>query len=115
MTTAREFRRAQFSITSLAGSVFEGFTDGNTWNGWACPYFTRKVAVKVLEASRNNGYLWSYDAEADAFVVRHRDDPEDFQPERFDGFHINLDNEEFAVYSIGAYSWIWEFSGPLQT
>ena len=72
MTSTSEFQSARFSIDSLPETIFEGFTTGETWNGWACPYFTHKVAVTVLEASRNNGYLWSYDVEADAFEVHLR-------------------------------------------
>ena len=33
--------------------IFEGFTDGSTWNGWDNPYFTLKEAKKVLNHYQN--------------------------------------------------------------
>lgn len=29
------------------GPIYEGYTNGNHWNGWACPYFTREVADQI--------------------------------------------------------------------
>lgn len=115
MATTRKFQRAQFSIDSLPEMTFEGFTDGEMWNGWACPYFTHNIARSVLQASQDNGYTWSFEAETDTFAVRHRDDPEDYEPERFEAIRINIENESFVVYGIGAFSWTWENSSSLQT
>ena len=28
--------------------IFQGFSDGSTWNGWNNPYFTLEVAKDVL-------------------------------------------------------------------
>lgn len=108
MTTTREFQRGKFSIDSLLDTTFEGFTTGETWNGWACPYFGHDEAVAVLVASENNGYRWFYDPGADTFVVSHIEDPEGFEAQRFEATRINLDNEDIVVYGIGAFSWIWE-------
>ena len=33
--------------------IFQGFTDGSTWNGWSNPYFTLEVAKKVLNYYQN--------------------------------------------------------------
>ena len=27
--------------------IFQGFSDGSTWNGWSNPYFTLEVAKEV--------------------------------------------------------------------
>lgn len=108
MTTTSDFQRARFSIDSLPETTFEGFTAGETWNGWACPYFMNDEAIVVLKDCENNGYRWFYDSGADAFVVSHAEDPEDFEPERFEAIRITLDNEDIVVYGIGAYSWTWE-------
>ena len=33
--------------------IFEGFSDGSTWNGWENPYFTLEVAKDVLNYYQN--------------------------------------------------------------
>ncbi len=33
--------------------IFQGFSDGSTWNGWSNPYFTLEVAKEVLEYYQN--------------------------------------------------------------
>lgn|SRR5688572_24851672 len=108
MPITREFQRARFTIDSLPNRIFEGFTDGDTWNGWACPYFSRDVAESILQASENNGYSWTYDAKTGSFIVHHHDDPKDSEPELFNGVWINIDNESILVYAIGAYAWAWD-------
>ena len=53
------FVNSSFTIDSIPEQMFEGYSDGDTWNGWACPYFERMVAEKVLRASEANGYRWT--------------------------------------------------------
>ena len=33
--------------------IFQGFSDGTTWNGWSNPYFTLEVAKEVLNYYQN--------------------------------------------------------------
>ena len=33
--------------------IFQGFSDGSTWNGWSNPYFTLEVAKEVLDYYQN--------------------------------------------------------------
>jgi hypothetical protein len=94
-------------MDSLDGQ-FLGYTDGDLWNGWACPYFVRDVAERVLKASEANGYTWTFSSERDSFVVRNAEDPEDYAPEEFQSVLISFSGQETKVYSIGAYSWIWD-------
>ena len=106
----RKFTRVNFTMDSLPGKVYPGYTDGDDWNGWACPYFERPQAEAVLRASEPNGFLWRYDADGDAYVVRYNQ-AEDAAPEVFEGIDIEVDGVLARVYPIGAYSWIWELSG----
>lgn len=102
-----EFTSAQFFMDAIEG-VFEGFTNGDTWNGWARPYFEQSAAEQVLEASEANGYRWTFDDARDVFSVRRMEDPDDYGPEEFAGLDITVGEQSFRVYPIGAYSWIWE-------
>jgi hypothetical protein len=99
---------SNFSIDSILRQTFEGYTQGASWNGWACPYFERTIAERVLRASEANNYNWRYDSESDAFIVQSKDDPEDYDPEVFNGVKINIADMEIVVYGIGAFSWVWE-------
>jgi len=100
------FQRADFAIEALENVSFQGFTRGESWNGWACPYFSHDTARAVLAASEQNGYSWCYDGDADAFFVRHADDPEGFA-EKFSALKAAIDGQDTALYAIGAYSWAW--------
>lgn len=37
--------KSKFQIEE--GPIYEGYTKGNHWNGWACPYFTKEVADQI--------------------------------------------------------------------
>ena len=45
-------RHSRFTIDMFGGEVFDGFTTGETWNGWARLYFTFEEAQRVAEAHR---------------------------------------------------------------
>lgn len=48
--------KTTFVIDSIPDAIFTGFTDGDDWNGWACPYFEKSEAECVLKASEANGF-----------------------------------------------------------
>ena len=39
--------------------IFQGFSDGSTWNGWNNPYFTLEVAKEVLNYYQNQAEVTS--------------------------------------------------------
>ena len=105
-------RLTNFKIESLGYETFEGFTKGEEWNGWDCPYFTFEQAQKVLktynELCRIIGQtnVASYDLSADAFVFP----SDDGEKEIFSS--VAEDGQKY--YPIGAFCWIWEESGNEQ-
>lgn len=103
------FTSARFCMDAIEGE-FRGYTNGDSWNGWACPYFVRSVAEQVLIASELNGYRWTYDAARDVFSVRNEEDSADYETEEFAGLDITVGEQAMRVYAIGAYSWIWEIA-----
>lgn len=100
-------RPAKFKIESLGYEIFDGFTKGEIWNGWDCPYFTFEQAQKILKnynllrqiIGRRN--LAFYDSIADVFVFPSDDEDE---PETFEA--INENGQKY--YPVGAFCWIWE-------
>lgn len=100
-----EFRSALFTIDDLGVSL-AGFTQGKTWNGWACPAFTREQADIVVDTMRQR---WGdtvgdigFDAATDTYrFVMDADDPE-----AVDGFP-GIDAGDLHLYLIGAQCWCW--------
>ena len=97
-----------FKNDSLGFDSFEGFTKGETWNGWDCPYFSFEQANKILKTFNDlrsiigQSDLAYYDSGADSFVFPINDeDPEIYYADIEDGI---------KYYPIGAFSWIWEES-----
>ena len=99
------FEKGCYSLDPIQ-ATFEGYTNGDTWNGFACPYFEKDVAESILKASEDNGYQWRYDPEQDVFLVQSKDDPPEYEPEEYQGQTISIDSKEVRVYGIGTYSWI---------
>ncbi len=54
-----ELLEGKFS-TDLTGedSFFDGFTKGETWNGFACPYFTFEQGQRIVEATNRAAAEW---------------------------------------------------------
>ena len=100
MGKERVFYGADFNM-DISEEVFSGFTDGDTWNGFACPYFTYDEATRVLEEM---GAGWEYDSRKDAFNVLI---PEGTEPDEYGSIMIRLDGKEIKTYAIGAYAWVW--------
>lgn len=93
-------RPAKFTIDTFGEEVFEGFTQGETWNGWARPYFTFEQARRVVEAHRARGGRASYDEAEDAFSF-------EIGEEEIDAFPAeSLEGQK--LYPVGAGCWIWE-------
>jgi hypothetical protein len=49
-------RVADFALDFLDDVTFEGYTQGETWNGFACPYFSFEQA-QGMGASRRSAWL----------------------------------------------------------
>lgn len=104
---------AHFTLDSLGDVLLDGFTAGETWNGWECPYFTFQQARKVVDAfnasQRVNGDSVEarYDATQDAFCFffESAGESDDFSA-------VEIEGKKY--YPIGAYAWIWESTDRLE-
>ena len=107
-------KMTRFSLEPLEGQSFEGFTSGHSWNGWACPLFSKAEADRVVRAWNALGYKADYDPATDRFR---------FAPiDKFGDSNPDLSDEEMAehfgpvvidgmtLYPVGAGAWIWEES-----
>lgn len=96
-----EHRTAKFFIEREDG-VYPGLASPETWNGFACPLFTREVVERMVAECP---YLpLSYDAERDAFIEKD-DDGDD---EVYEAIEIGGSR----YYAVGAWSWAWHEEIP---
>lgn len=103
----KDFRSTEFYFDSDPDTTFPGYTKGEEWNGWACPYFEREVAeriakryVEMHEDGPDEGYEAKYDSERDAFVFY---EPVYEEPIVFNS--VEIDGKK--LYAVGAYHWTW--------
>lgn len=119
--TTLELKPARFSI-EVAGddAVFDGFTTGQTWNGWECPYFTLEQGQAIVEAINRTQEEWGkesfnidtlhgyYDSEQDAFVFYQKSMKESKNPEEDWEIFTFVAVDGQKLYPIGAWGWVWE-------
>lgn len=90
---------AKFIIDFLEGCEFEGYTRGEDWNGFACPYFTFDQAQQIVEAWRETGYKAFYSDKNDEFSFEMQSGETDRFP--------SISTDGVKVYPIGNGCWIW--------
>lgn len=96
------FSSARFALDGVDGE-FQGWCDGELWNGWEKPCFERDVAELILNSV---GATFTYSSKEDAFVVV---DAEGKETDRIDGTTVQLgDGGSVTAYFVGSGSWIWE-------
>lgn len=113
---------ARFSIDGLdPGATVEGFTSGDSWNGWDCPYFTLEQGQLVVEAFNKaeainksaglDSLIGFYDPSRDAFVFHYPSQAGSASPEEDWDIFPSQVIEGQKLYPIGAGCWIWERAG----
>ena len=99
------FRSGRFRVDGLDGT-YDGFTRGQTWNGFAVPYFpiseARRVADDYAAQPPGDGpYTAEYDAGRDLIRLYEPSSGEwDETPPVEVGGH--------SLYPVGAHLWAWE-------
>lgn len=95
-----EISEKQFTADSFMGKTFSGFSAGQEWNGWQCPFFTFEEGQRILAAQNTLSPGSSYYNEAkDAFIFNFQDEIEEYLGEMINGQKL---------YPIGNGIWIWE-------
>lgn len=88
-------RKAKFYLDCLEGAKWDGYTNGDTWNGFACPFFTHSEGLRLHAALL---------ALRDALDLDTEELDVDWKPEDFSSTQI----DDVTVYAIGSYEWTWE-------
>jgi len=89
-----------------------GYTLGDTWNGFECPFFTKEVAVEILQETIDTDLTqeyfvgFEYDKENDQFVLKETDDKLFFEARKFQ----TVEGNKIKLYPIGSWMWCWSKS-----
>lgn len=106
---SRELRAAKFTVDGLE-DAFEGYTIGETWNGWAVPAFPLSEAHRIATAYAAQAPLLEgaceaeYDEQDDSFRFY---DPVSGEWDEWAG----EERDGQKLYPIGARYWTWEEIG----
>jgi hypothetical protein len=98
----------QRTIFTIDGVVpaYIGYTDGDTWNGWATPYFEKDQAMRLMEDyNKNTESPMFYNEEFDTFYHFGTDG---YSGEMWKGEKHQTAEGIKTLYGIGAYCWIWD-------
>ena len=100
--------QSRFEIDGLG--TFDGYGDGETWNGWACPVFPLAEADRIAEVFRaqSDAFEARYDPDTDEYVFRDPEDDPDEAPLAFGSGTIDVGGELVTVWFIGTRYWTWE-------
>ena len=87
------------------GKEYPGFSNGDRWNGWECPYFTFEVAKQIADEMNavTSQKKIVYDPQADCFVFEVSYYPHE-EWEKFEA--VMMDG--MKLYPLGAWSWVWD-------
>jgi len=95
------FRRGRFTLADSEAS-FEGWSNGELWNGWEMPRFELAVCREILKSLGDDQAR--FDQVADACVTVSNEEEETWPAEQI----TITDGSRIKVYPLGAGSWIWE-------
>ena len=101
-TNKEPLKQATFVIED--GPRYIGYDEEYSWNGWACPWFTKEEGLKI--ADNLYGYL-TFDETKDAFVMVNQDTT-DSEYDYYVGDDIETVDGTQHLYPIGNKSWIWD-------
>lgn len=109
-------RKGKFSID--ASTPFPGYTAGQTWNGWARPYFNYEEGLKLMQcfggkhveseeqlSTKVEDTEWTFSKEKDAFVINC--DQYD-EVDTITGQDATCDGQTVHVYALGNGCWVWD-------
>lgn len=104
----KQFHKSAFGIDPESkNEIYPGYTSGQTWNGWECPFFEFNIAKKILgDISKSDGAPTKYSKATDTFTLSYNDPDND--PEPWPGVDIIYNGVLVHVYPIGAWSWCWD-------
>lgn len=89
-------------IADIGLEPIEAFIlEGETWNGWAIPFFTKEQAIEALEKINSLlDYGFSYEFKDEELIITDNEDE----------YHEETRRTTYkgkTLYGVGAWWWIW--------
>lgn len=87
---------------------YDGYTFGEYWNGWSCPYFTKEQGLALLpewNGTLENEHI-TFDEAQDTFLIA-TGDPE-WPFDQYKGQDIETVDGPQHVYPIGSFGYCWD-------
>jgi hypothetical protein len=110
-----EYTEAEFVVDGL-NEKFAGYTNGQTWNGFACPAFEEDEADKIIAAltepdpGSGNGSGKIFSKSADSIIIFEEEYPE--EPLVFNCELIETLTGTKRVFALGSHVWTWQQCEP---
>lgn len=97
-------------------AIYDGYTDGTHWNGWACPWFTKETALEIADDYNvlmpDDKVRTIYNETEDTFIFYGYDEAE---TEEFKGKDFTINGKTLHLYPVGNGCWIWDDVADSQT
>lgn len=101
-TTKPTWRKGRFGFDSGAEYPYVGYTSGQRWNGWECPWFELDEAQQIVADAPHTGS--KYNPDKDCFEQRYYADDEVYA---LPAMSILYEGKYVRVYIVGD-GWCWE-------
>jgi hypothetical protein len=99
--------KGQFSIDD-GERYFDGYTFGDLWNGWACPYFTKETGIAIAEHYEKKwGLKLAYHEANDEMIEGFTHTDDDGYEDEFSAVRAIYNGKELTLFGIGAFGWVW--------
>lgn len=99
--------KAYFNIDN--SDFYEGYHIKNQrWNGWARPYFEKRVADIFVNKFSASDYQIVYDKYTDCFICKILEDNRVVDLDTAEKMIINTKEGKKEVYDFGSVGWIWD-------
>lgn len=101
-------RESKFFIENEPETKFVGYTTGEKWKLYDCPYFEKEVIEQIFR--EGNYIVWGYNPDKDCFIYYF---PEEILKSNQDipilyGTDIRTIEGFKHVYQLGAGEWVWQ-------
>lgn len=98
---------AYFNIGNT--EYYEGYhIKGNTWNGWAMPYFEKRIADLITHNFSTRDFQIVYDKYTDCYICKTIENDKVSQIDVVEKKIINTIDGEKQVYDFGSIGWTWD-------
>ena len=91
----------RFTIDSMEVSFF-GYTFGELWNGWACPYFAKESVLNIIK-HMSNGMDTTISIVNNVVIVDIEGEVSKIEIET-----IDTEVGQKQVYNFGLLGWVWD-------